>query len=150
MITYKPLMETLSKRGKDVYWLQREIGSHDLRAILNSNRYLSLKTVDTICKVLNCTVSRVVEWEEGEQPIKDFVRKRYYVINEDVVRGLKFENMHDPIQLPNQNPGTFDEFSQMHQKNRHQPTHEQLKKDLIEHLWAVKGATRKYVSRIHV
>lgn len=88
MITYKPLMETLSKRGKDVYWLQREIGSHDLRAILNSNRYLSLKTVDTICKVLNCTVSRVVEWEEGEQPIKDFVRKRYYVINEDVVRGL--------------------------------------------------------------
>ena len=29
---------------------------------------------------------------------------------EDVAGGLKFENMGDPIQLPNQNPTTFDEF----------------------------------------
>lgn len=88
MITYKPLMETLSKKGKDVYWLQKAIGSHDLRAILNSNRYLSLKTVDSICKVLNCDVQKVVSWEEGEQPVKEIVRKRYYVVNEDVVRKL--------------------------------------------------------------
>lgn len=88
MITYKPLMETLSKKGKDVYWLQKEIGSHDLRAILNSNRYLSLKTVDAICKVLKCDVSKVVSWEEGEQPIKEIVRKRYYCVNEDVLRKL--------------------------------------------------------------
>ena len=51
---------------------------------------------------------------------------------------LKFENMDDPIQLPDQNPATFEEFIQMHQQIRHRPTHEQLKEDLIEHQWAVK------------
>ena len=76
MISYKPLIDTLTKQGKTIYWLQSQIRSHDLRAILNSNRYLSLKTVDSICKVLNCPVSDVIEWAEGEQPVKEIVRKR--------------------------------------------------------------------------
>ena len=32
---------------------------------------------------------------------------------------LKFENMDDPIQLPDQNPATFEEFIQTHQQIRH-------------------------------
>ena len=59
--------------------------------------------------------------------------------NEDAAAALEFENMGDPIQLPDQNPATFEEFIQMHQQIRHRPTHEQLKKNLIEHQWAVKG-----------
>lgn len=51
----------------------------------------------------------------------------------------QFENMGGPIQLPHQNPATFDEFVQMHQQIRHQATHEKLKKDLIEHMCALKG-----------
>lgn len=35
---------------------------------------------------------------------------------DDAAGGLEFENMGDPIQLPRQNPDTFDEFVQMHQK----------------------------------
>ena len=58
---------------------------------------------------------------------------------ENTARSLEFENMSDPIQLPDQNPATFEEFIQMHQQIRHRPTHEQLKEDLIEHQWAVKG-----------
>ena len=46
---------------------------------------------------------------------------------------LEFENMGDPIHLPDQNSATFEGFIQMHQKFRYRPTHEQLKGDLIEH-----------------
>ena len=58
---------------------------------------------------------------------------------DDAVTALEFENMSDPIQLPDQNPVTFEEFIQMHQQIRHRPTHGQLKEDLSEHQWAVKG-----------
>lgn len=88
MISYKPLMETLLKKGKSVYWLQEQIGSHDLRAILNSNRYLSLKTIDAICKVLECTISRVCEYAEGEQDVKEIVRNKSYLIKADAVKKL--------------------------------------------------------------
>ena len=61
----------------------------------------------------------------------------YNMIVEDegdyVAAALEFENMGDPIQLPDPNLATFEEFIQMHQQIRHRPTHEQLKEDLIEH-----------------
>ena len=43
---------------------------------------------------------------------------------DDVAVALEFENMGDPIQLPEQNPTTFDEFIKMHQQIRHRQTHE--------------------------
>jgi len=51
---------------------------------------------------------------------------------------MEFKKMGDHIQLPDQNPATFEEFIQMHQQIRHRPTQEQLKEDLIEYQWAVK------------
>ena len=33
----------------------------------------------------------------------------------DAVVGLEFENIGDPINFPDQNPTTFEEFVQMHQ-----------------------------------
>ena len=80
---------------------------------------------ETLWEVMTCCVimhNMIVE-DEGE----------------DAAAALEFENMGDPIQLPDQNPATFEEFIQMHQQIRHRPTHEQLKEDLIEHLWTVKG-----------
>ena len=53
---------------------------------------------------------------------------------DDALVALEFENMGDPIQLLDQNPDRFEKFIQMHQQIRHRATHEQLKKDLIEHL----------------
>ena len=52
---------------------------------------------------------------------------------------LEFENMDDPIKLPDQIPATFEEFVQMHQQIRHGVTHKQPKEYLIKNLWAVKG-----------
>ena len=77
----------------------------------------------------------------------------YYVImhnmideGDDAAGGLEFENMGDPIQLPRQNPDTFDEFVQMHQQVWHRATHERLKEDLIEHMCGrLKRTTTTYV-----
>ena len=52
---------------------------------------------------------------------------------------LEFEYMVDLIQLSDQNPATSKEFIQMHQQIRLRPTHKQLKEDLTEDEWAVKG-----------
>ena len=58
---------------------------------------------------------------------------------DDAAAALEYENMGDPIQLLDPNQVAFEEFIQMHQQIRHRPTHEQLKEDLIEHQWTVKG-----------
>jgi hypothetical protein len=58
---------------------------------------------------------------------------------EDAAATLEFKNMGDSIQLPDQNPATFEEFIQMNQQIRNRPTHEQLKEDPIEYQWTLKG-----------
>lgn len=88
MISYSPLVATLSKKNISIYKLQDMLRNYNLRANLNSGRYLDLKTVDKICKVLKCNVSDVMEYKDGEQVIKDIVRKKYYNVNWAVVHRL--------------------------------------------------------------
>ena len=80
---------------------------------------------ETLWEVMTCCVIMHNMIVEGE--------------GDNNVAALKFETMGDSTQLSNQNPTTFEEFIEMHQQIRYQPTHEQLKEDLIEHQWAVKG-----------
>ena len=58
---------------------------------------------------------------------------------EDGVVTLEFKNVGGHIKNPEQNPATFDDFVQMHQQIQNRATHEQLKKDSVDHLWVVKG-----------
>lgn len=51
---------------------------------------------------------------------------------EDAITALEFENMGEPMKLPQQN--RFDMFVQMHQEIHRQASHEQQMKDLIEHM----------------
>lgn len=88
MISYLPLVETLKKKGVSIFVLQRDLNNHNLRITLNSGRYLDGKTIDKICKYLDCRVEDVMVYEEGEQKIQPIVRKRFYYINEDLVRQL--------------------------------------------------------------
>ena len=69
MISYTPLISTLKKKKMDITKLQEMLGKNDdfLRRTLNEKRYISMKTLDDICKVLQCGVSDVVKYEEGEQ-----------------------------------------------------------------------------------
>ena len=51
-----------------------------------------------------------------------------------VLHGLDSKKVGDPIQLPEQNPTTFEDFLQMHHQIRNQGTHVKLENDLVEHL----------------
>ena len=63
----------------------------------------------------------------------------HIIIVEDATATLEFEKMGDPVEHPEQNPATFDEFVEIYQQIRHRATPKKLKEDLIEHLWAIKG-----------
>lgn len=71
MISYMPLVVTLKKKKMDITELQRALGKKDdfLKRTLNEKRYVSLKTIDEICNVLQCKVSDVIEWQAGEQVV---------------------------------------------------------------------------------
>lgn len=88
MISYDPLEKTLKKKGYTIYKLQEILGNYNLRVNLNSGRYLELRTVDRICKILDCSVGDIMEYREGEQVITDIVRKRYYVLKWPVIDKL--------------------------------------------------------------
>lgn len=69
MLSYKPLSITLKKSEKDVQFLASKIGMNKdkLRDVLNQNKSLSFKRIDKICRVLNCSVSDVLEYEPSNE-----------------------------------------------------------------------------------
>lgn len=74
MICYLPLKETLKNRGMTLDQLADAIEYPGLRGKLNSGTYLTLKTVDTICRELKCSVSDVVEYKEGEMKPISYIK----------------------------------------------------------------------------
>jgi DNA-binding Xre family transcriptional regulator len=67
MIIYEPLVRTLRKKGVSVSELGRILGNRELKCMLNTGDLLSLRTVDRICKILNCKIQDVLEYRDGPQ-----------------------------------------------------------------------------------
>ena len=63
MISYAPLWRTVEMRNATTYTLQVKggISSSTMRR-LKSGESVSTNTLDALCKVLNCTVSEIVEY----------------------------------------------------------------------------------------
>lgn len=73
MISYTPLVTTLKRKRMNIGNLQELLGKKNdyLKTVLNQRKYIDMRTLDKICTVLNCKVSDVIEWKEGEQiPVK--------------------------------------------------------------------------------
>lgn len=71
MISYEPLTKTLQERGMKRTDLLPYMSSATIAKLAN-NEFLSLKTVNTICRVLHCRIEEVViyiEENEDEQPV---------------------------------------------------------------------------------
>lgn len=77
MISYIPLVRTLRSKGLDVKALADLLGiqSGPLKSNLNKGVYLSLGTIDRICRVLGCEVGDVIKYEKGEQIVQ---KPEYY------------------------------------------------------------------------
>ena len=63
MISYAPLWETMKKFGATTYTLQVKggISSSTIRR-LKSGESVSTNSLDALCKILNCTISDIIEY----------------------------------------------------------------------------------------
>ena len=63
MISYAPLWRTMKERSATTYTLQVKggISSSTIRR-LKSGESVSTNTLDALCKVLDCTISEIVEY----------------------------------------------------------------------------------------
>lgn len=70
MITYYKLMDILNRRGMTKDQLRKDIGASANTIVSISKNYpVSLKTINKICKVLDCQPGDILEWipEDGEK-----------------------------------------------------------------------------------
>ena len=63
MISYRPLWETMKRKGASTYTLQvkGEISSSSIRR-LKANDSVSTNTLDALCKILNCRIEDIIEY----------------------------------------------------------------------------------------
>lgn len=78
MISYTPLHETLKNRGMTLDKLASLIEYPGLRRKLNSGTYLSLKTIDAMCFILQCGIKDLIEYKTGD------MKKVNYVVGYEV------------------------------------------------------------------
>lgn len=63
MVSYKPLLRILLERDMTKTQLREAIGfSTATLAKISKNEYISMETLDNICKYLNCKVENVIEF----------------------------------------------------------------------------------------
>ena len=66
MISYSPLWETMKRKNATTYTLRNKgdvynLGSATVRRLQN-NQSVSTTTLDTICKILDCTISDIIKF----------------------------------------------------------------------------------------
>ncbi|MBO7734015.1 MAG: helix-turn-helix domain-containing protein [Methanobrevibacter sp.] len=62
MISYEPFWNTLHQRGISVYELLKyyRISGNTIQK-LRDNENLTIKTIERLCKILNCNIENIVE-----------------------------------------------------------------------------------------
>lgn len=67
MINYKPLFETMFERGITSYALFKKGFSKATYHSIKNGNSISTNTIDQLCKLLNCSVSDVIEYTEDKK-----------------------------------------------------------------------------------
>lgn len=67
MITYEPFYETIKRKGVTEYHLIFKQGiSPGTIQRMRHGRNITLKTLDTLCFVLNCDISDLIKYEKDQ------------------------------------------------------------------------------------
>lgn len=67
-VSYKKLLHLLIEREKTSSWLQHEAGfSANIITRIKRGQYISLESIESICRVLNCGVDDILEFH-GSSP----------------------------------------------------------------------------------
>ena len=71
MISYAPFWETLKEKNISTYAIveKHKIYSSTLTRMRN-NKYLSLRTVEDLCKILDCRIEDIVEYMPDSENLK--------------------------------------------------------------------------------
>lgn len=68
MITYTPFWKTLKEKGESTYTLIEKYGiSSATIDRLRNGKGISTAKINDLCKILNCTVSDIIEYEQDEE-----------------------------------------------------------------------------------
>jgi len=67
MISYRPFYETLLKKGITEYHLIYKQGiSANILHRIKHGKNITLRTLDTLCQILNCSISDIIEYLPDE------------------------------------------------------------------------------------
>ena len=68
MITYKPLWETMKKKGISTYTLinKYSISSSTIHR-LRHDQGVTTQLIDDLCRILNCNVEDVIKYESSDE-----------------------------------------------------------------------------------
>jgi DNA-binding Xre family transcriptional regulator len=65
MISYAPFWETLKRKGVTTYTLREKHNiSPSTFTRMKKNKYLSMRTIEDFCKILNCRLEDIAEYIE--------------------------------------------------------------------------------------
>ena len=68
MITYRPLWETMKKKGVSTYTL---INKHNISSStihrLRHDQGVTIQLIDDLCKILNCKVEDIIKYEPSDE-----------------------------------------------------------------------------------
>lgn len=75
LISYRPFFETLQRRNETTYTLIiRHNVSSSLINRLRNNRPVSTTTVNDLCKLLECSVSDIIEYVPSDEELNRYPR----------------------------------------------------------------------------
>lgn len=65
MISYAPFWETLKRKGVTTYTLREKYNINpNTLTRMKKNKYLSMRTVEDLCRILNCRLEEIAEYVE--------------------------------------------------------------------------------------
>ena len=68
MISYRPFWETLKRQNVSTYALREKWGiSPNTLTRMRKNRYLSMRTIEDLCRILDCRIEDVAEYLPDEK-----------------------------------------------------------------------------------
>ena len=63
MISYAPFWETLKRKGISTYTLREKCNiSPNTLTRMRQNKYLSMRTIEDLCKILDCRIEEIAEY----------------------------------------------------------------------------------------
>ena len=68
MISYKPFFRTMEEKNITEYQLRFKYGfSANILHRMKHGKTITLKTLDTLCFILDCNVSDIIEYQKEEE-----------------------------------------------------------------------------------